>query len=89
MQTPIPLSRDLATAVDLEAILQMIIEHIYGETFAGKWSFCCQPKTPGRRASQPGFLLDTNEQAVAIWAYQNGQPAGRGTETLPAARVRL
>jgi two-component system sensor histidine kinase KdpD len=29
-----------------------------------------------------------DEEAVALWAYQHGQPAGRGTSTLPAASVR-
>ena len=26
--------------------------------------------------------------AVAIWAYEHGQPAGRDTDTLPSARTR-
>jgi two-component system sensor histidine kinase KdpD len=32
--------------------------------------------------------LDESERAVAIWAFEHGQPAGRDTDTLPAAKVR-
>ena len=33
----------------------------------------------------PAFATDTREQAVARWAYDHGQCAGAGTDTLPAA----
>ncbi len=39
-------------------------------------------------ARSDGMELDENELAVATWAYQHGQPAGRGTDTLPAANGR-
>jgi two-component system sensor histidine kinase KdpD len=42
--------------------------------------------TPGD-VSTP-FQLDESERAVAIWAFEHGQPAGRDTDTLPAAKVR-
>ena len=31
---------------------------------------------------------DPRERAVAQWAFDHGQPAGRGTDTLPGARAR-
>ena len=31
-------------------------------------------------------LEDANEQAVATWVMEHGEPAGRGTETLPGAK---
>jgi len=31
-------------------------------------------------------LEDASEQAVAIWVMERGEPAGRGTETLPGAK---
>lgn len=31
-------------------------------------------------------LEDASEQAVAIWVMEHGEPAGRGTETLPGAQ---
>jgi len=34
------------------------------------------------------FQLDESERAVAIWAFEHGEPAGRDTDTLPAAKVR-
>jgi two-component system sensor histidine kinase KdpD len=39
-------------------------------------------------ASSPGYQPDENELAVAKWAYQHDRPAGRGTDTLPAASLR-
>jgi two-component system sensor histidine kinase KdpD len=32
--------------------------------------------------------LDENEIAVATWAFEHGQTAGRGTDTLPSAKAR-
>jgi two-component system sensor histidine kinase KdpD len=40
------------------------------------------------RAKTQDLILDENEIAVAVWAFEHKQPAGRGTDTLPAARVR-
>ena len=39
-------------------------------------------------ASSPGYQPDDKELAVADWVYQHDQPAGRGTDTLPAASLR-
>jgi two-component system sensor histidine kinase KdpD len=41
-----------------------------------------------RTADSPLAQLDESERAVAIWAFEHGQPAGRDTDTLPAAKVR-
>lgn len=60
------------------------------------------PETPPHAKEQPSFAdtftrtadrparfqLDESERAVAIWAFEHGQPAGRDTDTLPAAKVR-
>ncbi|MEN6406639.1 MAG: sensor histidine kinase KdpD [Thermoguttaceae bacterium] len=32
-----------------------------------------------------GFVLNVHEEAVARWAFEHGQTAGRGTETLPGS----
>src|SRR5206468_4914710 len=40
------------------------------------------------RFSTPDFPLDANEHAVATWVFRHGQPAGSGTDTLPASRAR-
>jgi two-component system sensor histidine kinase KdpD len=44
----------------------------------------------GLRLHTPGsdVPLDEHEMAVATWAFEHGQPAGRGTDTLPAASLR-
>ena len=82
------LSRDLAAASGLDDILQVVVRHV-GETFSREAAIllpagaALQP-----RALSPGFALDENEVAVATWAYKQGQPAGRGTDTLPGAAVR-
>jgi two-component system sensor histidine kinase KdpD len=81
------LSRDLAVAVDLDGIMQAVLTHI-SQTF-GREVVVLLPEggTVKLRALSPGFTLSENELAVATWAFQHGQPAGRGTDTLPAASV--
>jgi two-component system sensor histidine kinase KdpD len=32
------------------------------------------------------YPLDDKEKAIALWAYKNGQPAGHGTDNLPAGK---
>ncbi len=82
------LSRDLAAAGDLEAILQAVADHV-GQTFARQVIVLL----PDGESLQPymlspEFTLDEDERAVATWAFRHGQPAGRGTETLPDASAR-
>jgi two-component system sensor histidine kinase KdpD len=36
----------------------------------------------------PGFPLDDKERGVAQWVFDNGRPAGVGTDTLPGAQAR-
>ena len=82
------LSRDLASASALDDILQVVIRHV-NETFSREAIILLpvgnqlQP-----RASSADFVQDENELAVAAWAFKQGQAAGRGTDTLPAATVR-
>jgi two-component system sensor histidine kinase KdpD len=85
------LSRDLAGAVGLESILKAIREHV-GETFGREVIiFLPDPDFPDQLelvTRSELFAPDENETAVAMWAYQHGQPAGRGTDTLVAAEAR-
>jgi two-component system sensor histidine kinase KdpD len=82
------LSRDLATASELDEILQVVIRHV-GETFSREAVIllpageALQPQ-----ALSPGFVLDEHSLAVAAWSFKQGQPAGRGTDTLSAATLR-
>jgi len=82
------LSRDLATAVRLTDIVQGIVTHA-GETF-GREVFVLLPED-GILSPQGGgsdIAISENERAVATWAFRHGQPAGRNTDTLPAAEGR-
>ena len=82
------LSRDLAAAGDLVAILQAVTAHV-GQTFARQVLVLLpQDETLKPHMPSPEFALDESELAVAVWAFRHGQPAGRGTETLPAAGAR-
>jgi two-component system, OmpR family, sensor histidine kinase KdpD len=82
------LSRDLAGASGLEELLQVVVRHI-SETF-GREAAVLLPvgEALQSRAVSPGLVLEENELAVAAWAFRQVQPAGRGTDTLPAAMLR-
>lgn len=82
------LSRDLAVASGLDDILPVIVRHV-GSTFAREAAILLPGgATLTVQAQSPGFALDDNEMAVAAWVFKQGQPAGRGTDTLPASSGR-
>jgi two-component system sensor histidine kinase KdpD len=85
------LSRDLAVAADLESVVQAV-EANAGETFGRGVAVLLTSAKDGRTLNlyptSTGAVLDEHEMAVATWAFEHGQPAGRGTDTLPAARLR-
>jgi two-component system sensor histidine kinase KdpD len=83
------LSRDLTTAVGMDAVLETIVRHV-GETLGPDVAiFLAQNGKLGLRGASPGFQIEENDYAVATWAFEHGQPAGRGTETLPASSMRF
>ncbi len=82
------LGRDLTSATDLHQVAEIIISHIsqvFGRDVAvflpenGKLKIVC---------SHSRLYPDANEMAVATWAFEHDQPAGLGTDTLPAASLR-
>ena len=88
------LSRDLAassglgTSSGLDEILQIVLRHI-NEIFSRDAVILLRGGDRLEpRALSAGFSLDADELAVADWSFKHGQPAGRGTDTLPAAAVR-
>jgi two-component system sensor histidine kinase KdpD len=82
------LSRDLAAAANLDAILQTVLAHV-SQTFSREAAiFLPESEAVTPRAISPEFTLSENELAVADWAFRHGQPAGRGTDTLPLAGAR-
>jgi two-component system, OmpR family, sensor histidine kinase KdpD len=84
MSTLYELSRDLAVAADLKTVLAVVVDNI-GRTFSRE-AIILLPDAAGQLDS--AGVLDENETAVAAWVLAHGQPAGRGTETLTAARSR-
>ncbi len=82
------LSRDLASARGLDDILQVIVRHV-SRTF-NRTAAILLPvgETLQPKASSTGLVLDDSELGVALWSFRKGEPAGRDTETLPAAAVR-
>jgi two-component system, OmpR family, sensor histidine kinase KdpD len=82
------LSRELTVSTDLDTVLEKVIEQI-GQTFSRQVVILLpQESTLIVRATSPGFAIDQDEHAVAVWAYQKNHVAGRGTDTLPAAKIR-
>jgi len=81
------LGRDLTAAVGLEAVAKTIIDHI-SKIYSREVAIFL-PETDELKlymASQ-GLSVAENELAVANWAFEHGQQAGRGTDTLPDASM--
>ncbi len=83
------LSRDLSGTNNLESILQAIMNNI-AQTFDRDLVIFLPDSTGTLQstAATPDFQTGENELAVAEWAFEHNQPAGRGTDTLPASSAR-
>lgn len=82
------LSRDLTAAMSLDEIVWLVINHV-NRTFGREAViFLPEGETLVPCAFSPGFMPSEDKRAVAAWAFQHGQPAGRDTDTLPAADAR-
>ena len=82
------LSRDLALATKLETVTQTIIAHI-DQTFNREAAiFLPEGSSLKLYNASPGLEIAQNDTAVAVWTYEHGQTAGRGTDTLPDAGMR-
>jgi len=82
------MSRELADARGLDQIIRVSLRHIH-EVFRVR-AMALVPDSGGSLHPHPGtppggIPMDGNELAVAHWAYENGEMAGRGTTTLPGA----
>ncbi|HYM91823.1 MAG TPA: ATP-binding protein [bacterium] len=82
------LSAELAATSGTDAIVQAIARHVTATFARGVALFLPVHDELRPRFSSPGFPLEANEHAVATWVFRHGQPAGYGTDTLPAARAR-
>jgi len=79
------LSRDLAAAVDITAVLQAVIRNVEEALNARLAIFIPEGERLDLVAFSNGLTLDLKEQAVADWAFRNNHPAGRATDTLVSA----
>jgi two-component system sensor histidine kinase KdpD len=83
------LSRDLAAADGLSAVINAIRTHIEADFGRDVIVFLPEGSSNLRAYSDdPAAPADETEVSLAIWVYQHGEPAGRGTDTLPAAKAR-
>jgi two-component system sensor histidine kinase KdpD len=84
------LSRDIAVKSGLEAILNIIINHVK-QTFGGDVViFLPDSQNKGNlkpHAQKPKFTINENDIAIAIWAFQNQRAAGYSTDTIPDAKA--
>jgi two-component system sensor histidine kinase KdpD len=82
------MSRDLAAAPDETAVLAAAARHVK-EIFLSQ-VLLLLPDADGRLTERAAesitYLFDQREQAVAQWVFDHGRPAGRTTDTLPAAK---
>jgi len=78
------LSRELVEADDRQLVLQILARHMQG---LGRGSMAILgPTIAGLMilSGDMGYPLSEKERTIAQWAYDNGEPAGRGTDNLPA-----
>jgi two-component system, OmpR family, sensor histidine kinase KdpD len=81
------LGRDLTAAIGLEAVAKTVIDHIvksYSREVAVFLKINSELKL---YKSSLGLSVTENELGVAKWVFENGQSAGRGTNTLPDASM--
>jgi two-component system sensor histidine kinase KdpD len=82
------LSRDLASATDLESILSVLQKHLE-QTFSRTIAVLLpEGNQLAARTLSKDMSLNDEELAVADWVYRHAESAGRHTNTLPAAQLR-
>jgi two-component system, OmpR family, sensor histidine kinase KdpD len=82
------LGRDLTETAGLEAVTQTAIAHI-GQTFSREVAiFLPVAGVLKVYATSAELTVSDDDLAVASWTFEHGQPAGRGTDTLPEASMR-
>lgn len=82
------LSRDLAAIADLDQIVQTLLRHVEQTFTLAAAIFLPAGEQLRLHSGSPNLPLDDNERAVADWVFRHGEPAGRHTDTLPAANLR-
>ena len=81
------LTRELAESPDLAQLLAVVIQQVK-KTFGADVALSLpDPSEAGPVTAYfaSSWALSEKEQTVAAWAFQHRQPAGRGTDNLPAS----
>lgn len=85
------LGRDLAVSNDLESYIRAIIKRAKETLGHDTTIFLPDPQNKETLKSYtetPDRVIDENELAAAIWAFQHQKIVGHGTDTLPNAKDR-
>jgi two-component system sensor histidine kinase KdpD len=79
------LTRDLASAAGMEAVMEAVVRNVEESLHAGVAVLLADGDRLKVAAAGTGVAPGEKELAVADWAFRNRRPAGRGTETLGSA----
>lgn len=79
------LTRDLASAASMEAVMEAVVRNVEESLHAGVAVLLADGDRLKVAAAGTGVAPGEKELAVADWAFRNRRPAGRGTETLGSA----
>jgi two-component system sensor histidine kinase KdpD len=81
------MSRELAATRSFVNLARVAVRHV-AETFSGRAAVLL-PDAQGHlervEGLDPAASLETADLSIAQWVFDHGQPAGLGTDTLPAA----
>ncbi|HEX2906195.1 MAG TPA: sensor histidine kinase KdpD [Phototrophicaceae bacterium] len=83
------LAHEVATAVNMNDVLQTAVAQI-GTVFDAEVAILLLDGNQLQREAHPASTLPMSEKdwSVATWAFENGKPAGRFTQTLPLASAQ-
>ncbi len=84
------LAREIAGAVNMNDVLQTAVTQL-GQVFDAQVAVLLaeEDKLAPQPHSSSTLKLDNKEYSVGLWAFENGKPAGRFTDTLPSATVQF
>ncbi len=83
------LAHETATAVNMDDVLRTGLNQI-SRVFGAEVAIILSHDGKLERTGHPSstFVVEDKDYEVALWAYENGKPAGRFTNTLPSATAR-
>ena len=79
------LSEDLVTSQNIDQVFHQMIHHTRQIFPCEMAIFLPENGQVSVRASTEGFQINQKELGIVTWVWNNGEPAGMGTDTLPEA----